>query len=73
MDRDRDGETGKFSEEYPDEAFLDAVDSLDFPSTKEVADSVGCSYTLAYHRLHNLAEQNQISKFEVGNSFAWTS
>ena len=71
MDRDRDEETGKFSEEYPDEDFLNALDSLELPSTNDVADYVGCSYTLAYHRLTRLAEQGKISKVEVGNSFTW--
>lgn len=72
MDRDRDTETGKFSEEYPDEAFLYAIDSLDMPSTNDVADFVGCSYTLTYHRLNELSDEGEISKIEIGNSFAWT-
>lgn len=71
MGRDRDTETGKFSEEYPDEAFFNAVTSLEMPSTNEVADFVGCSYTLAYHRLNELADSGELSKVEVGNSFAW--
>lgn len=72
MSRDRDKETGKFNEEYPDEAFLDAIDSLDIPSTNEVAEAVGCSYTLAYHRLNELFDQGKVEKVEIGNSFAWT-
>lgn len=71
MQRDRDKETGKFSEEYPDEDFLKAVESLEFPSTNDVADAVGCSYTLAYHRLNALEEKEKVMKVEVGNSFGW--
>lgn len=73
MERDRDKETGKFNKEYPDEDFIDAVESLEFPSTNDVADYVGCSYTLAYHRLNTLAEQDILNKVEVGNSFAWAT
>ncbi len=72
VERDRDKETGKFSEEYPDEDFLKAVESLEFPSTNDVADVVGCSYTLAYHRLNALEEKEKVTKVEVGNSFVWT-
>lgn len=72
MARDRDTDSGRFNEEYPDEDFLNAVDSLNFPSTKEIADYVGCSYTLAYHRLNSLADQDKLEKIEVGNSFAWS-
>lgn len=72
VDRDRDKETGEFNEEYPEEAFLDAIESLDIPSTNDVAETVGCSYTLAYHRLNKLADQGKVKKVEIGNSFAWT-
>lgn len=73
VERDRDKETGKFNEKYPDEEFIDAVESLEFPSTSAVADYVGCSYTLAYHRLNTLVEQDILNKVEVGNSFAWAT
>lgn len=71
MERNRDDETGKFSEEYSDEDFLDAVESLELPSTSDVANYIGCSYTLAYHRLNTLSEREELNKIEIGNSFAW--
>ena len=71
MERDRDTSTGRFNEQYPDEAFLEAIDSMDIPSTNEIADFVGCSYGLAYHRLNELAEEGVITMVEVGNSLAW--
>lgn len=73
MERNRDDETGKFSEEYSDEDFLDAVESLELPSTSDVANYIGCSYTLAYHRLNTLSEREELNKIEIGNSFAWTT
>jgi hypothetical protein len=73
VERNRDDETGKFSEEYSDEDFLDAVESLELPSTSDVANYIGCSYTLAYHRLNTLSEREELNKIEIGNSFAWTT
>lgn len=67
---DRDS-TGKYTEEYPDSAFIDAVGDLPVPSTQNVADAVGCSYDLAYRRLSALFEEGQIEREEVGNSFVY--
>jgi len=70
--RERDENSGKYTQEYPDNEFIEAIESLDFPSTAEIADEVGCSYTLAYHRLNSLADEGEIKRLEIGNSFAWT-
>lgn len=67
----RDEETGQFEEEYPDEMFLEAIDELDVATTSEVAEYVGCSYDLAYRRLHTLANEGAVTKIEAGNSFIW--
>ena len=68
---DRDDESGRFREEYPTEAFLSAVTDLDVATTSNVADEVGCSYDLAYRRLNELADKNEIEKSTVGGSFVW--
>jgi CTP-dependent riboflavin kinase len=67
---DRD-DHGQFTEEYDDEAFLSAIESLPVPSTQNVADEVGCSYDLAYRRLKSMREDGEIKKEEVGGSFIW--
>jgi len=70
MRDDRD-EEGQYTETYPDEAFLRAVDQLSVASTQNVADEVGCSYDLAYRRLKSLEEDGEVEHEEVGRSFIW--
>jgi len=69
---DRDEDSGKFREQYPTESFLRAVNELDMATTSNVAESVGCSYDLAYRRLNMLVEDGQLAKVEVGGSFVWS-
>ncbi|EMA15424.1 hth domain-containing protein [Haloarcula marismortui ATCC 33799] len=71
MSPDRDDETGQFEEEYPVAEFLQAVRTLDTATTNSVAESVGCSYDLAYRRLHTLAEEGQLDKERIGGTFVW--
>lgn len=68
---DRDDQ-GQFTEEYSDEAFISAIESLPVASTQNIADEVGCSYDLAYRRLKALREDEEIEKEDVGGSFVWT-
>lgn len=71
MRPNRDEETGQFSEEYPREAFLQAVESHEMATTTQVAETVDCSYDLAYQRLGDLADEGEIKKRNVGGSFVW--
>lgn len=70
MDEDRDDE-GKYSQTYPDTAFLDAVEQLPVASTQLVSEEVGCSYDLAYRRLRELYDDGQLEREEVGSSFVY--
>lgn len=70
MDEDRDKE-GKYSETYPDSAFLKAVRQIPVASTSNVAEEVGCSYDLAYRRLSDLFEEGELEREEVGGSFVF--
>lgn len=69
--QDRDEESGKFTEQYPKEAFLAAVESLDNATTTKIAEEVGCSYDLAYRRLTSLSDTGEIRHTRVGSSFVW--
>jgi len=69
--RDRDEDSGKYTQEYDDDEFIEAIENLGMPSTKQVSDEVGCSYTLAYHRLNILLEKDRVQRLDIGNSFAW--
>ena len=64
-------DTGQFTEEYSNEAFLSAIESLPVASTQNVADEVGCSYDLAYRRLKSLRDAGEVRKEDVGGSFVW--
>jgi predicted transcriptional regulator len=70
---ERDPESGKLSEQYSDEDFLEAVEEHEPASTKEIADEVGCSRRNADVRLRKLAEAGEIRKKKVGNSLTWFS
>lgn len=72
MPADRDEESGKFTEKYPREAFVRAVENIENATTKKVANEVGCSYDLAYRRLNTLAEESEITRTEIGSSFVWS-
>lgn len=69
---DRDEESGKFTEKYPREAFLRAVEDVENATTKKVADNVGCSYDLAYRRLNTLTDEGDVTRVEIGSSFVWS-
>lgn len=70
MAEDRD-EEGKYKEKYNSDQFLDAVSNLNVASTQNVADKIGCSYDLAYHRLNELDDSGKLSYENVGGSFVW--
>lgn len=72
MPTDRDKESGKFTEQYPREAFLRAVENIENATTKKVANEVGCSYDLAYRRLNSLAGEDEIRRLEIGSTFVWS-
>ena len=70
---ERDPESGKLTERYSDEDFLEAVAELEPASTREIAEAVGCSRRNADVRLRKLEEANQIRMKKVGNSLTWFS
>lgn len=71
--QDRDEDSGKFTEQYPEEAFLKAVERLETATTTEIAEVVGCSYDLAYRRLNTLVDEGKVQRKEIGPSFVWST
>ena len=72
MPRERDSESGQYTESYPLDAFLSALRAEgEMAGTNDVADQVGCSYELAYQRLRELAENDQLTRRKVGNANLW--
>lgn len=67
----RDETTGKFTEQFTRWEFLAGIEGTDTPTTSAVAEYVGCSYDLAYRRLHELEDEGVVTKEEIGGSFLW--
>jgi len=72
MPKNRDNETGEYTETYPFEEFISALESLGGTgSTQEVADEIGCAYRTAHAKLTELEEQNEVTSRKVGNAKLW--
>jgi predicted ArsR family transcriptional regulator len=70
-DRNRDENSGKFSEEYPREDFLRALDELGAAGTTDIAEEVGCDRRTAYLKLQDLEDDGDIKSQKVGNALLW--
>jgi hypothetical protein len=71
VDRERDEDTGKFAEEYPQEAFLDALNELGAAGTTDISEYVGCDRRTAYLKLQSLEDDREITSRKVGNALLW--
>lgn len=72
MPKDRDDETGRYTERYPLEEFISALESSDgSASTQEIADNVGCAYRTAFAKLSELEDHGEITSRKVGNAQLW--
>jgi len=70
-ERERDEDSGQFSEEYPPELFLEAIGELGSAGTTDIAEYVGCDRRTAYLKLQALEEQEKVSSQKVGNALLW--
>lgn len=71
--RERDEDTGRYSEAYPQEAFLEAIRHGEEPvSTGEIAREVGCDHDTAYKRLRVMENQSLIESRKIGNTLVWS-
>ena len=68
---EQDEETGKITQQYPDERFIEVVKDSTPASTSEVAEDVGCSSDNAYRRLKSLEEAAKVESKMAGNSLIW--
>jgi predicted ArsR family transcriptional regulator len=64
--------SGKLTEQYSDEDFLEAVKEHEPAGTSEVADEVGCSRRNADVRLRQLEEDGLVESKMAGNSLIWS-
>jgi len=70
-ERGRDEESGKFTEEYPEEDFIEALRELESTGTTDIAESVGCDRRTAYLKLNTLEEENKVESKKIGNALLW--
>lgn len=69
---ERDDDSGRYTETYPPEEFVDALDALGGAAgTQDIADEVGCKYRTANAKLHELEDAGRISSKKVGNAYLW--
>ena len=68
---EQDGETGKISQKYSDEQFIEVVKNSSPASTSEIAEGVVCFSDNAYRRLKALEEAGEIDSKMAGNSLIW--
>lgn len=72
MARERDENSGKYTDAYSDDDFLEALREEDgVAGTGDIADSVGCTRRNALNRLRELEESSQVTSKEVGRSLVW--
>jgi GTP-sensing pleiotropic transcriptional regulator CodY len=72
MVRDRDDESGKYTDAYSDEDFIEAIRAEGgLAGTTAVADIVGCTRRQALNRLKKLREQNRVKSKDIGPSLVW--
>lgn len=69
--KNRDEESGKFTETYPPEDFLEALKELGAAGTTDIAGFVGCDRRTAYLKLKSLEKEEQVDSEKVGNALLW--
>ncbi len=69
--RKRDENSGRFSEKYPREDFLQALEKLGAAGTTDVAGQVGCDRRTAYLKLQSLEKEGDVKSQKVGNALLW--
>jgi GTP-sensing pleiotropic transcriptional regulator CodY len=69
---ERNDESGRYTDEYPREAFLDALRTLDGAGgTSEIASEVGCIRETAYKKLRAMRDDGLVTSRDVGGSLLW--
>jgi predicted ArsR family transcriptional regulator len=72
MTPERDAESGKYTDAYSDEEFIDAIQAEGgLAGTSAVSKIVGCTHRQALNRLKDLEEREMVTSKDVGRSLAW--
>jgi predicted ArsR family transcriptional regulator len=68
---DEHDEDGQFTPTYTPEDFVEALETLDLPTTADVADHVGCAHRTALHHLNRLEEEGRVGSRMAGRAKLW--
>lgn len=72
-ERDRDKSSGQFTDEYPRELFLEAIEAESgMAATGDIADRVGCVHDTAYKKLNRMEESGLVKSQKFGNALVWS-
>lgn len=70
---ERDEDTGQYQPDYPDDAFLDALDQLGGSAlTPEVSEVVGCDQATANRRLRQLEDAGLVERRQPQQTILWS-
>lgn len=70
---ERDDDTGRFTETYPREDFLNAIrEEGGMAGTTDIAERVGVIRETAYKKLQRMEDENEVESKKIGNSLVWT-
>lgn len=73
MPRERDEESGRYTESYPPEAVVAAIrEGGGMASTTDVSEALGSSYETAYQKLRALEDSGDVESRKVANARLWT-
>lgn len=72
MGRERDDESGQYTDAYSDMEFIDAITAEGgVAGTGDIAEFVGCSHRQALNRLKKLEGRDRVTSKDVGRSLVW--
>lgn len=72
MTPERDDESGKYTDTYSDQDFIEAIRAEGgIAGTSTVAEIVGCTHRQALNRLKELQEHDKVRSKDVGRALAW--
>ena len=71
MPRQRNEDTGLYTETYPLERFTDELEAQGEATTREIADGIGCATETAYKKLRTLEERGDIESRMIARTRLW--
>jgi len=72
-ERERDEDSGRYTDKYPPADVLAAIEGLEGrAATSEVAESIGCSRDTAYKKLQSMEDAGELASKKAGGIRIWS-